>query len=182
MQETLERDHEDSLIRIATINDIEQITEIYNQGIQDRVATLEANTKSIAEMEKWFSIRSERHKVIIVEDKQGYIKGWASLNVFNARECYQGVADLSIYIRREVRGQGLGKILLIALIEAAKQAGFHKLVLSTFAFNYAGQKLYTAVGFTKVGTYMKQGMLDGKWMDMTIMEKLLIDNDEPLQG
>lgn len=176
MQETLESVHNNSLIRIATINDIEQITEIYNQGIQDRVATLEANTKSVEEMEKWFSIRSERYKVIVVEDEKGYIKGWASLNVFNPRECYQGVADLSIYIRREERGKGLGKILLIALIEIAKQAGFYKLVLSTFAFNYAGQNLYAAVGFTKVGTYMRQGMLDGKWIDMTIMEKFLIDN------
>lgn len=176
MQETLRNVNENSLIRIATVNDIEQIAEVYNQGILDRVATLEANTKSMVEMEKWFSSRSARHKVIVVEDREGYIKGWASLNVFNARECYQGVADLSIYIRREERGKGLGKTLLMALIEIAKEVGFHKLVLSTFAFNYAGQKLYTAVGFTKVGVYTKQGLLDGKWMDMTIMEKLLIDN------
>jgi len=164
------------LIRIATINDVEQIAEIYNQGIQDRVATMEANTKSIEEVGKWFSIRSERHKVIVIEDEKGYIQGWASLNVFNARKCYQGVADLSIYIRREERGKGLGKKLLVALIGIAKQVGFHKMVLSTFASNLAGQGLYASVGFTKVGTYMKQGMLDGKWMDTTIMEKLLIDN------
>ncbi|MBP2628018.1 MAG: hypothetical protein H6Q68_2729 [Firmicutes bacterium] len=176
MQEALENVHGNSLIRIATINDIEQITDIYNQGIQDRIATLEANIKSIEEMEKWFSIRSDRYKVIVVEDEKGYINGWASLNVFNTRECYQGVADLSIYIRRKERGKGLGKSLLIALIEIAKQADFYKLVLSTFAFNYAGQKLYASVGFTKVGTYMKQGMLDGKWIDMTIMEKFLLDN------
>lgn len=176
MQETLESVRGNYLIRIATISDIEQIAEIYNQGIQDRVATLEANTKSMEEMEKWFSIRSDRHKVIIVEDEQGYVKGWASLNVFNPRACYQGVADLSIYIRREERGRGFGKILLTALIDIAKQVGFYKLVLSTFALNYVGQKLYTTVGFTKVGTYMKQGMLDGRWIDMTIMEKFLLDN------
>ena len=172
MQQALKSVQGKSLIRIATIDDVEQITEIYNQGILDRVATMEANTKSIEQEGQWFSSRSERHKVVVIEDKKGYIKGWASLNVFNARECYRGVADLSIYIRREERGKGLGKQLLVALIEVAKQAGFHKLVLSTFAFNLAGQGLYASVGFTKVGTYMKQGMLDGKWMDTTIMEKL----------
>lgn len=163
------------MTRIATIGDIEKITEIYNQGIQDRIATLEANLKSVSEMENWFNTRSERHKVIVVEDGQGTIKGWASLNVFNPRECYQGVADLSIYIHREERGKGLGKKLLAALIDIAKEVGFHKLVLSTFAFNYAGQNLYSSVGFVKVGTYMKQGMLDGKWIDMTVMEKFLRD-------
>jgi len=176
MQDTLESVHENSLIHIATINDIEQITEIYNQGIQDRVATLEADTKNTEEMVNWFSTRSERHKVMVVKDEKGYIKGWASLNVFNDRDCYQGVAGLSIYIRREERGKGLGKQLLVALIAIAKQVGFHKLVLNTFALNVAGQGLYASVGFTKVGTYMKQGMIDGKWIDMTIMEKLLIEN------
>lgn len=176
MQETLGPVQENSLIRFATIHDVEQVTAIYNQGIQDRIATLEAEIKSIAEMEKWFSVRSDKHKVIAIADKQGYIQGWASLNVFNPRECYQGVADLSIYIRREERGKGLGKQLLMTLIEIGTQVGFHKLVLSTFAHNFAGQRLYASVGFTKVGTYIKQGKIDGQWIDMTIMEKLLIDN------
>jgi len=159
--------------RIACLDDIESITEIYNQ---DRVATLESQTKSVEEMVKWFTIRSDRYKVIVIEDEKGDINGWASLNIFNVRECYQGVADLSIYIRRTDRGKGLGKILLAALVEVAKEWNFHKLVLTTVAFNYAGQKLYHSVGFTKVGTYIKQGMLDGKWIDMTIMEKLLFED------
>jgi len=175
MQESVEGIGGNSLIRLGTVHDIEQIAEIYNQGILDRVATLEADTKNMEEMVNWFSTRSERHKVIIIGDEKGYIKGWASLNVFNDRECYQGVADLSIYIHREARGKGLGKQLLVALIEVAKQADFHKLVLSTFASNLAGQSLYVSVGFTKVGTYMKQGMIDGKWIDMTIMEKLIVE-------
>lgn len=163
--------------RFASLCDIKRIAEIYNQGIQDRIATLEADQKSIEEMKRWFSTRSERHKVIVIEDQNGTIKGWASLNVFNPRECYRGVADLSIYIHREDRGKGLGTQLLIALIKLAKEIGFHKLVLATFACNDAGQNLYHSVGFRTVGTYIKQGMLDGKWIDMTIMEKILDDKN-----
>ena len=163
------------LTRIACLEDIEQITEIYNQGIEDRIATLEADTKSVEQMVRLFKARSDRHKMIVAVDASGFIKGWASLNVFNVRECYRGVADLSIYVCRAARGKGLGKLLLLALVETAKQVGFHKMVLSTMAHNYIGHKLYAAVGFTKVGTYIKQGMLDGKWIDITIMEKLLID-------
>lgn len=164
------------LTRIACLSDIERITEIYNQGIEDRIATLEADTKSVELMVAMFKARSERHKVIVIEDQRGVIQGWASLNVFNARECYQGVADLSIYIGRDIRGKGLGRILLLALVDLAKQVGFHKLVLSTMAHNFVGHKLYASVGFTKVGTYTKQGLLDGKWIDITIMEKLLMDH------
>ena len=175
MQETPQSDHGDSLIRNATIADIEQITEIYNQGILDRIATLEDGTKSIEEMVAWLNSRSERYKVIVAQNDKGSITGWASLNTFNDRECYKGVADLSIYIHREERGKGLGKTLLLALFETAKQADFYKIVLHTFSFNYAGQSLYTSLGFTTVGTYINQGRLDGKWIDMTIMEKMLID-------
>lgn len=101
------------------------------------------------------------------------ILGWAALNVFNPRAVYSGVADISIYVAREMRGQGLGKMLLRQLIVAAKKQAFHKLVLSTFEFNVAGQKLYAGAGFRKVGTYIKQGLRDGRYVDVCIMEKLL---------
>lgn len=176
MGEKLTIPKERFLTRIACLDDMQQITEIYNQGIEDRIATLEADTKSVEQMVALFKARSDRHKMIVAVNASGCIKGWASLNVFNVRECYQGVADLSIYVCRSERGKGVGKLLLLALIETAKQVGFHKMVLSTMAHNYIGHKLYAAVGFTKVGTYIKQGKLDGKWIDITIMEKLLVDD------
>jgi L-amino acid N-acyltransferase YncA len=175
MGETLKAFANNFFIRIASLSDIEQIAEIYNQGIQDRIATLESTAKSVGEMIDWLNNRSPRHKVLVIIDENDVVKGWASLNVFNVRECYQGVADISIYIRRENRGQGLGKKLLLALVEMAKQIGFHKMVLTTLASNNTGHKLYQSVGFTKVGTYVKQGMLDGKWVDVHVMEKFLLD-------
>ncbi|MCC5466951.1 arsinothricin resistance N-acetyltransferase ArsN1 family A [Pelosinus baikalensis] len=175
MQETLELPEGTFLIRIASLSDIGQITEIYNQGIQDRIATLETNTKSVEEMVEWLRSRSSRHKVLVIEDTENTIKGWASLNVFNARECYRGVADLSIYIKREERNKRLGKHLLLALIQVAKEEEFYKMVLTTLAVNRTGHKLYHSLGFTKVGTYVKQGMLDGKWIDVHVMEKFLLE-------
>lgn len=176
MRGTLKASVGNFFIRIASLkNDIEQITEIYNQGIQDRIATLESTIKSVEEMIDWLNNKSSRHKVLVISDENDVVKGWASLNVFNARECYQGVADISIYIRRENRGQGLGKDLLLALVEVAKQMGFYKMVLTTLSINNTGHKLYQSVGFTKVGTYVKQGMLDGKWVDVHVMEKFLLE-------
>ncbi|WP_026477757.1 arsinothricin resistance N-acetyltransferase ArsN1 family A [Alkaliphilus transvaalensis] len=164
----------DLRIRTAELNDITQIVEIYNQGIEDKIATLETKTRNLKEMTNWFNQKGPRFKVIVVENTEGIIYGWASLNVFNQRECYDGVADFSIYIRRDMRGTGLGKRLLENLIEVARKEKFHKLVLSTFKINEAGQRLYHLMGFREVGTYIKQGKIGDNWVDITIMEKLLI--------
>lgn len=159
--------------RSADASDAAAIARIYNQGIEDRVATLETRLRTDDEMQAWLLERDEKHKVLVAEDESGTAYGWASLNVFNGRCCYSGVTDISIYIERGMRGKGLGKLLLSALVEEAKVQGFHKLVLSAFKTNEAGLRLYKSVGFREVGTYVNHGILDGKWMDVTIMEKLL---------
>lgn len=160
-------------VRKAKIEDISYITSIYNQGIEDRVATLETRSRNNTEMLEWFNSRGKRFKVIVIEDSENIVRGWASINVFNSRCCYSGVGDLSIYIDRSVRGKGLGKILLSSLLETAKEQEFHKLVLSTLESNEAGKGLYRALGFREVGTYENQGILDGKFVNVTVMEKLI---------
>jgi phosphinothricin acetyltransferase len=165
------------LTRLACLEDIPSIVKIYNQGIEDKIATLETVLRTTADMEKWFLNRSDKHKVVVITDKADKVLGWASLNAFNSRCCYSGVADISVYIERDMRTKGLGTKLLNYLIEVAKQQDFHKLVLSMFKFNRAARNLYLSLGFREVGTYINQGILDGKWVDITIMEKLLIDSE-----
>lgn len=161
-------------LRLADSYDIPQITRIYNEGIEDRIATLEIRLRTEDDMMEWLNGRDEKHKVVVVENEEGTTVGWASLNVFNSRCCYSGVADISIYIRRDKRGKGFGKVLLDYLIKTGKEQGFNKLVLSTFDFNEPGKRLYRSKGFREVGTYMNQGILDGRFVNVTIMEKLLI--------
>lgn len=163
----------DYKIREATLHDIPYITKIYNQGIEDRIATLETRRREDAEIGSWITTREERYKVIVIEDQESIVRGWASINVFNSRCCYSGVGDLSIYIERDMRGKGLGKVLFRCLLNTAKEQEFHKLVLSTFEFNEAGKRLYKALGFREVGTYVNQGILDGSFVNITIMEKLI---------
>lgn len=161
-------------IRLASIDDVPAITKIYNQGIEDRVATLETTLRTEEERREWLLAKSKKHKVLVIENESGEVTGWASLNVFNSRCCYEGVVDISIYIKRDMRGQGFGKALLAGLVDTAREQGFHKLVLSAFSDNLAGKRLYQTMGFREVGTYERQGILDGKWKDIVIMEKLLI--------
>jgi phosphinothricin acetyltransferase len=189
-------------LRLATASDAEAICRIYNEGIEDRVATLETELRTPDERRQWLASRSPRHPVIVAEttdesaapeigrvgatsssvrppSKQAgltdpaTIIGWASLNVFNAREAYRFVADISVYVERRWRGKGVGGVLLAKLAELGRQHGFHKLVLAAFPSNTGGMALYEKLGFRTVGIYREQGMLDGKWVDTIVMERLL---------
>src|SRR5215217_2483647 len=170
MTETV-REHEVN-IRAATPADVPDITRIYNEGIRDRLATLETEERTPEERLAWLEARGERHPVLVA-DRAGTVAGWGSLNVFNPRPAYAHVADFSIYVGREARGAGIGKLLLAALIARARELGYHKLVLAAFPQNEAGMRLYTRFGFRTVGIYREQGFLDGAWVDVVIMERLL---------
>lgn len=159
-------------VREAAEGDAAAITEIYNQGIADRVATLETELRTPEERRAWLANRGPRHPVLVAE-MGGEIVGWGSLNQFNPRSCYDFVADFSVYVARPHRGHGVGSALLEALIARARELGYHKMVLAGFPFNQAGMRLYQKFGFRTVGIYREQGMLDGHWVDTIIMEKLL---------
>src|SRR5262245_3436447 len=159
-------------IRPACPADAEAIACIYNQGIEDRVATLETDLRSAAERREWLATRRPRQPGLVAEHG-GDVVALASLNRFNPRAAYDHVADLSIYVERGWRGRGVGRRLLRTLIELAAAVGYHKMVLATFPFNAAGVALYERVGFRSVGVYREQGQLDGAWVDILIMERLL---------
>jgi L-amino acid N-acyltransferase YncA len=163
-------------VRPATAQDAAVICEIYNQGIEDRLATLETELRTPEERREWLSARGPRHPVIVAELADPAPPApiaWGSLNVFNARPAYRHVADFSVYVERAWRGKGVGRVLLERLVELGRELGYHKLVLSAFPFNTAGVALYERLGFRTVGVYQEQGLLDGRWVDTIIMERLL---------
>lgn len=159
-------------LRPAVESDTTAICEIYNQGIEDRLATLESETRTPQERRQWLAARGPRHPVVVADD-DGRVIAWGSLNAFNPREAYRHVADFSIYVERAYRGKGVGRQLLAHLIDLARALGYHKMVLSAFPFNGAGMALYERMGFRTVGIYREQGLLDGRWVDTIVMEKLL---------
>lgn len=159
-------------VRAARFGDLPLIQDIHNQGIIDRVATLDTEVRTMSDMQLWFKRHGPRHPVLVAEVGDS-IAGWASLNTFNARLAYQYVADLSIYLAWPWRGKGLGARLLAPLIPLARELGYHKIVLAAFPTNTAGMRLYERQGFTTVGIYKEMGLLDGRWVDTIIMEKLL---------
>jgi len=161
-------------IRDAVDIDAAAIARIYNEGIEDRVATLETEPRTPAERRSWLAGRASRHPVLVAADGSDVV-GWASLNPFNPRVAYDHVADFSVYVAREWRGRGVGAALLGALEERARQLGYHKLVLAALPWNVGGMALYQRCGFRLVGVYDEHGRLDGRWVDVALMEKILVE-------
>ena len=156
-------------VRTATPADADVIARIYNEGIDDRIATFETSHRSAAEVRAWFT---ESHPIVVVEDA-GDVIAFASTSMYRPRDCYRGIAEFSVYVAREARGRGAGRTAMTALFDAARDAGLWKLVSRVFVDNQASRALLKAVGFREVGTYEKHGQLDGEWRDVVIVERLL---------
>lgn len=131
-------------IRLASDDDLESIRRIYNEGIDDRVATLETEPKSASDMADWWSGHDARYAVIVAENAHEIV-GWASLNRFSHRCAHSGIADLSVYVARDRRGHGIGAALLADLECRAR----------------------------RVGVFKEHGMLDGAYVDVVAMEMIL---------
>jgi len=158
--------------RPAALTDCASICAIYNQGIEDRVATFETRLRAPIDIRAWFD---NNHPVVVVVD-EGQIIAFASTSTYRPRDCYSGIAEFSVYVARDARGRGAGRCAMQALIAAAKQAGLWKLVSRIFVENTASRKLMQTLGFREVGIYEKHGQLDGVWHDVVIVERLIPAN------
>jgi phosphinothricin acetyltransferase len=155
--------------RLASPADAAVIARIYNEGIEDRVATFETRPRTAADVERWFD---GRHPVVVVE-RGGEVVAFAAASAYRARECYAGVWEFSVYTARAARGQGAGRAAMEALIAAVGASGCWKLVSRVFVENGASRALLKSLGFREVGVYERHAQLDGVWRDVVIVERLI---------
>jgi L-amino acid N-acyltransferase YncA len=158
--------------RPATRRDAEAITRIYNQGIEERIATFETRPRTAREIQAWFD---DTHPIVVVEE-EGMVVSFANTSAYSTRECYSGVAEFSVYTAREARGRGAGILAMKTLMEAAERAGFWKLLSRVFVENGPSRKLLLSLGFREVGIHEKHARLDGIWRDVVVVERLIRAN------
>lgn len=162
------------VIREAGDADAAAIAAIYNQGIEDRSATFETQPRTVDDIAAKLAVRRQFPMLVAAQDD--VVLGWAGLSSYRPRACYAGIAEFSIYLDRSARGRGVGRQLLSSLIDAARDAGYWKLVSRIFSFNTASRALCRSCGFREVGLYEKHGRLDGEWLDVVIVERVIPEN------
>jgi len=162
-------------VRLATVADAGSIAAIYNDGIEDRVATFETRLRTADDIEAWFD---GRHPILVADDGTAVV-GFASTSTYRPRDAYAGVAEFGVYVARSSRGEGIGRALMEALADEAAARGFWKLVSRVFVENAASRALLMSVGFREVGIYHRHGKLDGAWRDVVIVERLIGDAGVP---
>lgn len=161
--------------RPAEPQDAEAIARIYSLGIAERTATFDTEARTTADILPKID-DAARFPQLVAVDAGGTVLGWVGTSAYRARPCYRGIGEFSIYLDPAARGQGIGKLLLNALVDAARAAGFWKLLSRIFTFNHASLAVCRACGFRDVGVYEKHGKLDGRWLDVVIVERLIQEN------
>jgi phosphinothricin acetyltransferase len=158
-------------IRPAEAADAAAITRIYNEGIEDRVATFETEPRSAQDIVAWL----EEDLPLVVVESDGEVVAWAVAHRYSDRPTYAGIGEFSVYVARTARGHGFGRAAVQSLIDECEARGLWKLVSRVFPENEASLALCRSLGFREVGIHRRHAELDGKWRDVVIVERLLSD-------
>ena len=142
------------------------VREIYREGLETEQATFET---AVPTWETWNSGHRPDCRLIARMDNK--IVGWAALSPVSKRPVYAGVAEVSIYIKANARGMGVGAELMGALIDASENAGIWTLQASIFPENKASDALHAAFGFRLVGVRKRIAQMDGVWRDTILLER-----------
>lgn len=157
------------LARTASAGDAEAIARIYNEGIEDGLATFETEPRDAGDIGRWLEAG---FPLVVVED--GGVVAWASAPPYRpSRPAYAGVADFSVYVAREERGRGAGRVAVEALVAECEARDYWKLVSRIFPQNEASLALCRSLGFREVGVYRRHAKLRGEWRDTVIVELLI---------
>lgn len=153
-------------IRKMQDNDWSSVAEIYTSGIATGIATFETE---IPAFDDWTKAHLESCRFIA--EKGNKVCGWVALSPVSGRCVYGGVAEVSVYVQDNCRGEGIGKALMEKLIEASEKAGLWTLQSGIFPENLASIKLHEQVGFRYIGKREKVGKLKGVWHDNLLFER-----------
>ena len=162
-------------IRVAVIDDLADIVNIYNQTIPSRLATADTHIVSLESRHDWFTAHHEKRPLLVAEiDNQ--IAGWASLNDFYGRPAYYATVELSIYIDSAYQGQGLGKQLVAYCIDLAPSLNISNLLGFVFSHNRASISLLENHGFTQWGHLPRIAEMDNNKYSLDIWGLKLAQN------
>ena len=160
-------------VRNATEEDLPSMLEIYNEIILNTLAVWHEQAHTLAMRKEWFALKKEQGFPVLVAESKGVVLGFATIATFRPWSGFRFTVENSVYVRPENRGQGVAKLLLPALIDAAKQLNIHAIVAGIEATNDISIALHEKFGFIEVAHFKEVGFKFGRWMDLKFMQLTL---------
>ncbi|MCR0983550.1 GNAT family N-acetyltransferase [Roseomonas populi] len=165
-------------IRDATPDDAPAIAEIYAHHVLHGTGTFEESPPPAEELGARIArVQGAGHAWLVVEE-EGRVLGYGYYANFHARSAYRHTAEDSIYVRDDVRGQGVGKALVAELLKRAEAEGFRQMVaVIGDSENVGSIGLHLSLGFRQAGVLKAVGLKFGNWVDVVYMQKALGEGD-----
>ena len=161
-------------IRTATLADAGAMLEIYNREVLETTATFDLVPRTLDQQRDWLSARSGAFAAIVAVDATTrQVVGFAALSPYKERAAYSTTVENSVYVHRDVGGRGVGKALMLHLVEVARESGFHSIIARIEASGAASRALHASVGFELVGIEREVGRKFRRWLSVAVMQKML---------
>ena len=162
----------DLTIRLATAIDLTDINAIYNHYVLHSTCTYQTEPETPEARAAWFAAHGPEHPITIGE-VAGKIVAWGSLSRFHPRAAYGKTVENSVYVRPELHRRGIGRAMLLDLIERAKLISHHTIIAAIDAEQAPSVKLHAAAGFVQIGLLKEVGFKFGRWLDVIYMQRML---------
>src|SRR5258708_17322628 len=152
-------------IRAAQIDDVPAILAIYNDAVLNTTASWDYEPSTLEQRRRWFEQHQEEGlPVLVAVNSDGAVVGWGSLSNFRDRIGYQYTVEHSVYVAASQRRQGTGRLMVLALIDTARELGKHVIIGGTDASNEASILLHPALGFEEVAYFKQVGYKVDRWL------------------
>jgi L-amino acid N-acyltransferase YncA len=159
------------------------ILAIINDVIATSTALFDYRPRSAESMIDWFRVkRTHGYPVIGALAADGALLGFATYGPFRSWPAYKYSIEHSVYVHARHRAQGVGRALLLRLIELAEEQQYHLMVAGIDASNAPSIALHEKLGFVHAGTLAQAGFKFGAWLDLAFYQRLLRTPHAPVDG
>ena len=171
-------------VRAATRADLPRILEIHNDAVLTTTAVFHYAPQTLDERKAWFDARLEGGWPIIAvaDTATDELLAYGSYGPFRAWPAYKYSVEHSVYVHKDARGRGIGRMALVALIEAAEAGRYRTMIAGVVADNAASLALHRSLGFEDVARFREVGFKFGRWLDLCFLQKMLRGPDAPQEG
>jgi L-amino acid N-acyltransferase YncA len=160
-------------IRLAIAADLPAINDIYNYYVPRSTCTYQLEPETLESRRAWFANHPSANYPVTVAELDGQIVGWGSLSKFRDRAAYDPTVEASVYIHHDYHRRGIGRALLVDLIERARAIGYHSLIGGASADQTASVALQESLGFQPIARFQEVGYKFGRWLDVVFMQLML---------